>query len=142
MRSRERSGGPSGKPPRRRRAPVGGFDHATRGVLATVRTQRNMKFHVLAAVAVVAAGLLFRVSALEFAALVLAMTLVLAAEVLNTAVEALVDLVSPEPHPLAKLAKDCAAGAVLVCAVGAAVVGLLVLGDDVLALARSVAGRP
>lgn len=87
------------------------------------RTQPNARFHLVAAVVVTAAGFLLEISRLEWLAVVLCMALVLALEAVNTALEYLTDLVSPEYHPLAGKAKDAAAGAVLVAAIGAAVVG-------------------
>lgn len=125
------------RPPTKRRL-IGGFDHAWDGLLLVLVSQRNMRFHVLAAFGVVVFGLLVGISALEFALLALAITMVFAAEVLNTAVEAIVDLASPERHPLAKVAKDCAAGAVLVCAIGSVFVGVLVFADEVFALIQSL----
>ena len=98
---------------------------AIEGILWTVRTQRHMRSHFLAAVAVLLFGLALRLSPLEFVLLAFAVTLVLCAELFNTAIEVLVDLVSPDYHPLAGRAKDVAAGAVLVAAVGAAVMGYL-----------------
>ncbi|MGH3087095.1 MAG: diacylglycerol kinase family protein [Rubrobacteraceae bacterium] len=121
-----------------RRAFIGGFDHAWRGVVLAVRTQRNMRFHAVAAVAVLVASFFFRVSLVEFAILVFAISLVLAAELVNTAVEAIVNLVSPEHHPLAKIAKDAAAGAVLVSSIGAAVVGVVIFFGKVIAFLSGI----
>ena len=95
-----------------------------------MRTQRNMRFHVLAAVGVLVLSLLVGVSELELAVLVLTILMVFVTEMLNTAMEFVVDLVTTEYHPLAKLAKDVSAGAVLVSSVGAVLVGYLVLADD------------
>ena len=106
------------------------FHHAYDGIISAVRTQRNMRFHVLAAVAVLLLGLLLGVSGLELAMLVLTIVVVFVVEMLNTALEFVVDLVTSEYHPLAKLAKDVSAGAVLVSSVGAVLVGYLVLADD------------
>lgn len=100
---------------------------AIEGVLWAARTQRHMRYHFMAAVAVLLVALFFRVSSLEFILLALAVTLVLLAELINTALEVVVDLISPEYHPLARRAKDVAAGAVLVASVGAAVIGYLAL---------------
>ena len=86
-----------------------------------------MRRHFLAALLVLLAVLFLRVSALEFTLLTVSICFVLFAELINTAMEAVVDLVSPEFHPLAKIAKDVAAGAVLVAAFGAAVMGYLIL---------------
>ncbi|MBE0596069.1 MAG: diacylglycerol kinase [Desulfuromonadales bacterium] len=91
-----------------------------------------MRWHFLAAVGVLLTAVLLRISALEFALLALAVTLVLVAELLNTALEVVVDLVSPEFHKLAQCAKDVAAGAVLVSAVGAVVIAYLALSHRLL----------
>ncbi|MEK6814891.1 MAG: diacylglycerol kinase [Nitrospirota bacterium] len=100
---------------------------AIEGILHTARTQRHMRWHFLAAIAVIMVSLFLRVPKLEFLALVFAILLVLIAEMINTAVEVAVDLVSPSFHPQAKLVKDVAAGAVLLAAIGAGIVGYLVL---------------
>ncbi len=96
---------------------------AIEGILWTASTQRHMRSHFLAAVAVLLLAVFLRVSALEFILLTFAVTLVLFAELINTALEVLVDLVSPDFHLLAKRAKDVAAGAVLIAGLGAAVMG-------------------
>jgi undecaprenol kinase len=86
-----------------------------------------VRIHAVAALAVVVAAALLRVPPASWALLALAIALVLAAELLNTALEAVVDLVSPGDHPLAKQAKDVAAGAVLVASLGALAAGAFVL---------------
>jgi diacylglycerol kinase len=93
-----------------------------------VRTQRNARIHLLVAFVVVALGLWLRLSRTEWAIIALTIGLVLAAEAFNTVAEAAVDLATAEYHPLAKNAKDVAAGAVLLMAIAAVVVGLLILG--------------
>jgi diacylglycerol kinase (ATP) len=106
------------------------FGHAYRGLVYAVRTQRNMRFHVVAAAIVLVLSLLVGVSKLELAILVLVIMAVFVTEMLNTALEFAVDLVTREYRPLAKLAKDVSAGAVLVTSVAALAVGYLVLSDD------------
>lgn len=102
------------------------FSFAGQGVWHVVRTQRNMRVHLLAASAAIAAGLVLRISAVDWACVLSAIGLVLTAEALNTVVEALVDLCTDEFHPLAKIAKDTAAGAVLISSAAAVGVGLAV----------------
>ena len=85
-----------------------------------------MRIHLVAAALVVVAGCIFKVGRGEWIALVLSCALVLSMEIVNTALEAVVDLASPDIHPLARKAKDCAAAAVLVSAIGAVIVGVLV----------------
>lgn len=104
---------------------------AIEGILWAAKSQRHMRWHFLAALAVLLAAVFYRVTAVEFILLALAVTLVLLAELLNTALEAVVDLVSPGFHPLARRAKDVAAGAVLVASVGAVVIGYLALSPHV-----------
>ncbi|MHA7962731.1 diacylglycerol kinase family protein [Paenibacillus sp. CAU 1782] len=108
--------------------------YACSGIYEAVRSQRNMRIHCVAAVIVVAAGLVLSLGVLEWALLCLSMALVISLELVNTAIEHVVDLASPERKPLAKAAKDTAAGAVLAAAVFAVVVGLLVLGPPLLKL--------
>lgn len=106
------------------------FDHAYRGLIYVVRTQRNMRIHVVISVLVLVASLLVSVSRLELGILVLVILLVFVTEMFNTAMEFAIDLVTKEYHPLAKLAKDVSAGAVLVSSVGAVLVGYLILADN------------
>ncbi len=100
---------------------------AIEGILYVVRTQRHMRWHFLSAIVILIISLLVGLAKLEFIALTLAIILVLLAEMLNTAVEVAVDLFHEEFHPLAKIAKDIAAGAVLIAASGAIVIGYLIL---------------
>ncbi len=122
------------------------FEHAYRGMISAVRTQRNMRFHVVVAVVVLVASVLLDVSKLELAVLVLTILIVFVTEMFNTAMEFVVDLATREYHPLAKLAKDVSAGAVLVSSVGALLVGYLVLADDLgplsLATLESIRRQP
>lgn len=109
-----------------KRRPLVAFRDAFRGVGFMLREEPHMRFHLVAAAGVIAAAAAFGLSAFEWAAVVFAITLVLLAETLNTAVEAVLDLVQPEEHRLVGLVKDLAAGAVLVAATGATVIAGLV----------------
>lgn len=104
------------------------FSCAVRGVLYTVRTQRNTWIEITAALVVLAAGLWLRIEALEWAVLGLTVFTILALEAVNSALEALVDLVSPDYHELARVAKDAAAGAVLLAVIGSLVVAGAIFG--------------
>jgi diacylglycerol kinase (ATP) len=99
------------------------FRHAIEGIAHTFRTQRNMRFHYLLVVLVLFAGLILRLPRLEMIGLVFASTLVVLAEMFNTAIEAVVDMITDHYHPAAKYAKDVAAGAVLIAAINSVVVG-------------------
>ena len=116
---------------------VRSFGHASVGVLILFRGQHNAWIHLLVTLGVVALGLYFDVSRLEWCALALAITVVWCAEGLNTALELLADAAVPTRHPLIAKAKDVAAGAVLLAAIGAAVVGVLVLWPYVRSLGPS-----
>jgi len=105
--------------------PLNGFKYAMEGVAHVFRTQRHMRFHFLVLVLVLLAGLLFGLNRTEILVLLFTVTLVLVAEMFNTAVEAVVDLVTQSYHPLAKFAKDIAAGAVLVTVLNALIVAFL-----------------
>jgi diacylglycerol kinase (ATP) len=108
------------------------FGHAFRGLGILLRTQHNARIHAVAAIVVVAAGVLARISPPEWALIALALVGVWATEALNTSLEFMVDLVSPDRHPLAAKAKDVAAGAVLIAALGSLIVGVVVFGPHVL----------
>jgi diacylglycerol kinase (ATP) len=109
------------------------FRYAFRGVRIILQTQQNAWIHAAATVAVVGLGLSLGLSAGEWCWLVLAMMAVWAAEALNTALELLADVAAPEFHPLVEKAKDVAAGAVLISALGALVIGILILVPKVIA---------
>ena len=102
------------------------FVYAGRGIRTMLVSQHNAWIHAFATLAVVVLGALFGISRLEWMALILAIVAVWTAEAINTAFEFLCDAASPDFHPLVEKAKDVAAGAVLICAIGAAATGLLV----------------
>jgi diacylglycerol kinase (ATP) len=104
------------------------FKYAFRGIGLVVTSQHNAWIHVAATLVVVSVGLWVQLSRLEWCSLVLAIVAVFTAEALNTAIEYVTDLTSPEFHVLAGKAKDAAAGAVLIAAFGAVLVGCLVFG--------------
>ena len=105
---------------------VASFGHAGRGVWSALRSEVHLRFHALATVVVVGLGFYCHITRLEWALVAISVADVWSAELMNTAIEALTDLASPAWHPLAGKAKDVAAGAVLLAALGALVVGALV----------------
>lgn len=111
------------------------FRHAWEGIVYAFRTQINMKVHVAATLLVGILGYILHISAIDWLFVITAMALVLVAEMINTAIETAVDLISPEFHPLAKIAKDTAAGAVLMAAVFAVIVGCIVFYEPVMHIA-------
>jgi diacylglycerol kinase (ATP) len=100
--------------------------HALSGIAVMLRTQHNAWLHLIATIAVIAAGIALRITAEDWRWLVVAIVLVWVSEGVNTAFEHLCDVVSPDFHASVKVSKDIAAGAVLITAAGAAVLGLLV----------------
>ncbi len=110
------------------------FKHALRGIAVIFKTQHNAWVHAFAAVIVTALGFVFSISEAEWGLLVLSMVSVLAAEGFNTALEIDIDLTSPEYHPYARDTKDVAAGAVLLTAIGAVIVGLIIFLPKILTL--------
>lgn len=104
------------------------FQHARDGLIWTIQTQRNAKIHLFAGLLVVGLAVWLRLSSLECSILVLTIGAVIAGETINTSAEAIVDLLSPEWHERAKVAKDVSAGAVLILSITAVAVGLLLLG--------------
>jgi undecaprenol kinase len=111
-----------------------GFSFAFAGICYALKTQVNMKFHFIAMLFVLAAGFAFQITDLEWFFIGFAISLVLTAELFNTAIESLTDLISKEIHPLAKASKDAAAGGVLICAIFAFIVGLTVFTKYLIAL--------
>ena len=110
------------------RSRMAAFGHAFRGWWHVLQTQQNAWIHSVVASLIVVLGLWLGLPPHDWAVLVLTIAMVFTAEFINTAIEAVVDLASPVNHPLAKVGKDVGAGAVLVAALAAAVIGLLILG--------------
>jgi diacylglycerol kinase len=117
------------------------FSYAFQGLWYLLRTQRNAQIHCLVALCAIALGVLLGLARWEWLVLTLTITLVLAAEGVNTAIEATVDLATSARHPLAKIAKDVAAGTVLLCAMGAVVVGCLIFLPHLWPLLMGLIGR-
>lgn len=110
----------------RAKNPIVSFRHAVEGIAHAFRTQRNMRFHTIAFSLVFLAGLILRLPRVEMLALVFCAALVLITEMFNTAIEATVDMITQSYHPAAKFIKDIAAGAVLISAITAVLVGAVV----------------
>ena len=127
------SPGPAGRPGLLRRR-AASFGHALQGVWVALRSELHLQFHAVATVLVLGLGVYFRLSPTEWALVALSVASVWTAELFNTAIETLTNLASPGYHPLAGKAKDVAAGAVLLAALGAVVVGGLVFGPRLWAL--------
>ena len=102
------------------------FGFAFKGIATLIRTQENAQIHLLAVIIVTILGFLLKISTNEWCFVIFAFSMVLASEAINTAIEFIIDLVSPDYHPLAGQAKDVAAAAVLFTALGAAIVGMII----------------
>ena len=111
---------------------VRSFGPAFAGLAHLVRTQNNVRVHLLAAIVVIAAGFGFQISSSEWFAIILCIAMVLSAEALNTGLELLADAVHPQQHPLVGKAKDCAAAAVLICALASVVVAAMIFAPRLL----------
>jgi diacylglycerol kinase len=110
------------------------FRHAVSGIAATIKNERNMRIELVFAFLAVLAGFILQISVVSWAVILILIGAVLAAELFNAALESLVNLSSPDLHPLAKHAKDAAAGAVLILALVAAIVGLIIYIDAAMRL--------
>jgi len=107
------------------------FRHAFRGWWYVIHTQRNAWLHAVVTTLVVLVGFWLRLPMRDWAVLLLTITMVWTAEFINTALEAVVDLASPQHHPLAKVGKDVGAAAVLITALTSILIGLLILGPPI-----------
>lgn len=105
------------------------FVYAFNGILSAIRTQRNFRFHIVALIYVTAFSFFYNLSKTQYLILVLIFLIVISLELVNTALENVVDLSSPEYNKLAEISKDCAAGAVLVAATGALIAGIILFAD-------------
>jgi len=117
----------------RRRSPslIESFNYAIEGIIHVLRTHRNMRIHFLVAIAVLVAALWVGVDRFELMALLISIAFVLIAEMINSAIEQAIDVATTSFDPLAKLAKDVAAGAVLIASVNAVAVGYLVFSHEI-----------
>lgn len=110
------------------------FGYAFEGIFTCIRNERNIKIHCTVAILVVIAGAVLGITPIEWCICLTLFGLVIALELVNTAIESVVDLVTTERKPLAKTAKDTAAGAVLVAAIMAAIVGLIIFVPRIVSL--------
>lgn len=114
-----------------KRTLIESFNYAVTGILSAIKEEKNMKIHYFIALFVIIGSMFFDFTRIELLILLFAITLVFVAEMFNTAIEKTVDLITDEFHPLAKLAKDIAAGAVLIAAINSLIVGYLLFFDRI-----------
>lgn len=108
--------------------------YAISGIIQCIQKERNIKIHLVFMFLVIICGFLFQLSITEWLVCILLFGLVISLELVNTAIEAAVDLCTQEYHPLAKIAKDTAAGAVLISAIASVVIGLIIFVPKILSL--------
>lgn len=102
------------------------FKYAFQGLISSFKTERNMKIHILIMVLVIIAGIILKISAMDWIICTILFGIVISSELFNTAIETIVDMITPFRDPKAKLAKDISAGAVLVLAISSIIVGLII----------------
>ncbi|TCK83421.1 diacylglycerol kinase family protein [Albibacterium bauzanense] len=107
-------------------SPYQGFSFAIAGIINTIKSEANFKFHIVAALVAIGMGLFFKLTTYEWLWIALSIAIVMLTELINTSVESLANVVSPEYHPLIKKTKDAAAGAVLIAALFAFICGMVI----------------
>lgn len=105
---------------------INSFKYAIEGFISSFKTERNMKNHILAMICVIILGIIYKLSVKEWMICIISISMVISAELFNTAIETVVDMISPEKNEKAKLAKDISAAAVLTLAVGAMIIGAII----------------
>ena len=105
---------------------INSFKYAFEGIAASFKSEINMKIHVIIMIIVIIWGIIFKISAIEWIVCTILFALVISAELFNTALETIVDMVMPEINEKAKLAKDISAGAVLILAIASAIAGIII----------------
>ncbi|MUK87094.1 diacylglycerol kinase [Ornithinibacillus sp. L9] len=103
-----------------------GFSYACNGIKEVFKSEINFRLHIISTIIVISAGLLFQLSPIEWAFIFFCIGIVLVAELLNSAIEKAMDYIKPEIHPTAKVIKDISAGAVLIAAITAAIIGTII----------------
>lgn len=102
------------------------FKYAIEGLWTSFKTERNMKIHIFIMILVIIAGIILKINKSEWIICIILFAIVIGSELFNTSIETIVDMVMPEKNEKAKIAKDVSAGAVLVVAIGAAIIGLVI----------------
>lgn len=113
---------------------ISSFKYAFQGMFSALKTERNLKIHVTIMILVIIAGIVLKISKIEWIICIILFGLVIGGEMLNSAIETVVDIAMPDINPKAKFAKDTAAGAVLVLAIASAIIGFMIFGPKLIAL--------
>lgn len=113
---------------------ISSFKYAFQGMFSALKTERNLKIHVTIMILVIIAGIVLKISKIEWIICIILFGLVIGGEMFNSAIETVVDIAMPDINPKAKFAKDAAAGAVLVFAIASAIIGFMIFGSKLIAL--------
>ena len=113
---------------------ISSFKYAFQGRFSALKTERNLKIHVTIMILVIIAGIVLKISKIEWIICIILFGLVIGGEMFNSAIETVVDIAMPDINPKAKFAKDAAAGAVLVFAIASAIIGFMIFGPKLIAL--------
>lgn len=105
---------------------VDSIKYAIQGIITLIKEERNIKIHIAVMILVIIAGMILKISKLEWSICIILFSIVIAGEMFNTAIETTIDMIMPEKNEKAKIAKDVAAGAVLILAIGAAIIGSII----------------
>lgn len=108
------------------------FKYALEGIFNTIKTERNMRIHITIMILVIVLGFILNITILEWIICIILFSLVIACELLNTAIENVVDIIMPQKNDKAKIAKDASAGAVLILAIASAIIGLIIFAPKIL----------
>lgn len=117
---------------------VNSFKYAIEGIVASFKSERNMKIHVLIMTLVIIAGIFLKINTFEWIICIILFAMVIGAEMFNTAIETVVDIVMPEKNEKAKIAKDVSAGVVLIFAIAAAIIGIRIFLPKILEYIYSI----
>ena len=115
---------------------INSFKYAFTGIKTSFKTEQNMKVHILIMLLVILAGIILKIDALDWIILIIMISLVISAELFNTTIETVVDMITKEKNEKAKIAKDVAAGAVLVLAIGSVIIGFIIFIPKILNLIK------
>lgn len=113
---------------------ISSFKYAFQGMFSALKIERNLKIHVTIMILVIIAGIVLKISKIEWIICIILFGLVIGGEMFNSAIETVVDIAMPDINPKAKFAKDAAAGAVLVFAIASAIIGFMIFGPKLIAL--------
>ena len=113
---------------------ISSFKYAFQGMFSALKTERNLKIHVTIMILVIIAGIVLKISKIEWIICIILFGLVIGGEMFNSAIETVVDIAMPDINPKAKFAKDAAAGAVLIFAIASAIIGFMIFGPKLIAL--------